>query len=71
MKVSKVENVFKPIQITLETQDEIDKVFTLFNNSKIVEALHIETWWEKLSQYHISAETTKLHEKLESILNPK
>jgi len=39
MKVETARDLFQPVTITLETQDEIDEMFAVFNFSPILSAL--------------------------------
>jgi len=64
---------FTPIQIVVETQEELDKLFAVFNNSKIADVLEISCakssnpWWEKLEKYKTDR-ATEWHEKLEELV---
>lgn len=70
MKVKKGREPFVPIQVTLETQEEVDKLFALANHSIINKNLQLDGWWEKLDMYR-SGEYEKWHSVLQSILKRK
>ena len=43
--------IFEPVIVTLETQDEVDKLLAILIYSPIVETLDIVDWWESLKDY--------------------
>jgi hypothetical protein len=51
MKVKQIEpkTQFKPVVITLETQEEVDALVTVVNHSMITDTLPaLQDWWKKL-----------------------
>lgn len=60
MKVERKNN-FEPVLLILETQEEVNKVFALFNHSIIIDALQIPDWWEELE--HFSTDNYSKHFK--------
>jgi hypothetical protein len=50
MKVIKTEK-FEPVQIVLETQEEVDKLFAIINHSRIADAVDLPNAWELLRPY--------------------
>lgn len=80
MKVSTIEpeiKPIKPVQIVLETQEEVDKVYALFCNSKIADVLLIGTcnnsdpWWKKLEEYKTSNGADKWHQIIKDLIEGK
>jgi|GEM_PF-2601953 len=69
MKVERIEPkpVFRPVVLTLETQEEVDKLYAMFNYNAITEALGIDTlgsrWWKKLNPF-TSCGRNKFHQQL-------
>ncbi len=53
--------VFKPVQITLETQEEVDKIYAVLNYHPIVDILEINGWWKAMENFR-SKESDKYHE---------
>lgn len=54
MKVEQVQPKpqFRPIVITLETQEEVDALFTVVNHIKIITVLPaLDNWFEKLKKF--------------------
>ena len=59
MKVSTIDgpdDEFRPVTLTLETPEEIDKVYVMLLQTAICEALKIgksagDPWWRKLEPY--------------------
>jgi len=50
LKFEEIEPQFKPVVITLETQEEVDAIYTAVNHSKITDALPaLQGWYKKLS----------------------
>lgn len=50
MKVE-VRNLFKPVTIVLENQDEINKMFAIASFSPIDDAVGLEELWNKLKDH--------------------
>ena len=69
MKVNQIEpeRPFKPICITLESQEDVDKVYAILDHSSIVRAFNIENWYKQLRPFRTGA-YTKYHSKLMSML---
>jgi len=53
MKVEQVEPkpVFKPIMITLESQEEVDKLMGILNHAGLIYHLEITSWFDSLRPY--------------------
>ena len=73
MKVELVEKEFKPVKITLETQDEVDRLFAIINFIPIDEVLnlHEDNWallWDELNQCKSSG-YNKYHDRLSAIVD--
>lgn len=66
MKVE-IEHDFKPVKLVLETQEEVDKVYSLLNHLDLAECLDIVGIFEILQPYR-SKDYTKYHEKLQELL---
>lgn len=49
------EQPFIPVIVTLESQEEVDKLFALCNNSAIYEAIGLKGWYEMLREFHTTA----------------
>ena len=62
MQVTKQE-AFTPVAITLETREEVDKMYALFNYSPIADALELRGWYTKLQPYRTFGHD-KWHNKL-------
>jgi len=49
LKFEEIEPQFKPVVITLETQEEVDALVTLVNQQRITEVFPaLDDWWKKL-----------------------
>lgn len=42
---------FNPVVLTLETQEEVDKLFAIFNNARISSILNIDTAYKHLKPF--------------------
>lgn len=70
MKVRQIEPQvqFKPVVITLETQEEIDAIFAVLNHGKILRVLPIlGGWWSVLEQF-TSSQRHRYWNRLNSII---
>jgi hypothetical protein len=54
---------FTPVVLTLETQEEVDKVFAIFNFARIVDAVGLPDAYEHLDRF-----TTKAADKYHSAI---
>ena len=67
MKVLR-EQAFQDVTIILESQEEVDSVYALFNHSKIVEAVPVLAEAYKKLQDHKSCGYNVFHESLSKIV---
>jgi len=53
MKVERIkpEAEFVPVVVTLETQEEVDKLFALLDHCTVNRELDMENWWRPLEKY--------------------
>ena len=53
MKAERIEPQveFVPVVITLETQEEVDKMFAVLVHCKINTAVSMNNWWKALNSY--------------------
>jgi len=64
MRIEKNE-MFEPIKVVLETQEEVNALFALMNHTSITEAIPVlKGWWERLKQFK-----TQDYEKIHNFLN--
>ena len=69
MKIKTIEEQkFTPITITLETQEEVDKLYTLANHAYIDRAIGLHELYLGLQPYRNSQNSVKYHTRLISIL---
>lgn len=73
MKAERKNYKFDPVILTLETQEEVDKMFAIFNCSRIVEALDAgvftnkHAWYKELMPFKDEECSTKWHAKLAEV----
>lgn len=63
MKATRIEN-FVPVILTLETQEEVDKLYALSNHSVLDGAIDLEVLHSVLAPYRKIENLTALHKKL-------
>ena len=52
MKVKRVNPEFKPIQLILESQEEVDAICTIVNSQQITKVFPIlDDWYSQLDEY--------------------
>lgn len=68
MKAEKPTPTFIPVMLTLESQDEVDAIFSLLNVKRIVDAVNLTTSAYKVLQPFVSSERDSLHVNLCKIL---
>lgn len=66
MKACRVRNPFEPVVMTLESQEEVDKLFAVFNFTPISRALNLGGWLEVLNRFKTSA-YVQYHARLEGM----
>lgn len=67
MKVEKLKAGFEPILLTIETQDELDRLFALCNHSLISDRLMLYNMQDLLHP-HRSDNYVKYHNELEKLM---
>jgi len=69
MKVERIkpEVEFVPVVVTLETQEEVDKLFALLDHTTVNRELDIKGWWKLLDGYK-SSDYKKHFNKLAGII---
>lgn len=60
MRVESSKEIFQPIKIVLESQEEVNKLFAIFNYTPISEAVDIPSWWSELRPYKTD-DATRFH----------
>lgn len=72
MKVNQAKPEFRPVTITLETQDEVNALYALFNSTVISHVLLNEFFgtgaWELLGEFKKEPQATHLHTRLVALL---
>ena len=59
---------FVPIHLVLETQEEVDKIYALFNHTDLANTLCMSSWYEQLNQFIDRTEADKYHKLLSTII---
>lgn len=67
MKIEQ-EKSFKPVVITLETQEEVDKIFAMFNHVTLSETLEFDLNWTDMLELFSSDEYKEYHRRLTNII---
>lgn len=68
MKILEEKKEFQPIHLILETQEEVDKLYTIFNHSALVECLNLRGHYLLLEDHCDEDNSHKLHKKIEKTL---
>ena len=59
---------FIPVHLILETQEEVDKLFALFNHNSITKAMRIRDWHISLQPYHFRQNSDSYYAKITAII---
>ena len=65
MKIETQQKEFQPVTITIETQEEYDKIFAIFCNSKINDILKTNDIFEELYELNLHKNSDRYFDKLE------
>lgn len=68
MKAEKYTPTFIPVTLTLESQGEVDAIFSLLNHPRITNAVNLTTSAYKVLQPFVSSERDSLHVNLCKII---
>ena len=69
MRIEIQEPEFKPVKLVIETQQEFDKIYAIFNYSKISDTLGIKGMWKKLRDIDLKSANSDIYlSKLRQIL---
>ena len=69
MKVHR-EVEFMPVMVTLETQEEVDKFFSICNHSSLCDAVGLTGWYKKLKPF-CTSNYNKYHAEISNITKEK
>lgn len=61
------EEKFKPVHLVLDSQEEVDKVFALFNHSGLAESLGMFQWYSTLAPYGSRISASRYHSIIQGL----
>lgn len=70
MKIETKEPKFEPVTITLETQEEVSKMFAIFNHQTLSNALEFYNHYKSFTSICVK-DYTKWHNVIESLISKK
>lgn len=69
MKACREDTYFKPVTLTLESQAEVDAIYTVLNHTQLCEALELgEGDFEWLEPFKSNDSAERLHTKLNKLI---